>query len=465
MKNLDLTEQTVGSLSRLIKRKEVSPAEVTKESLERIEKLDGNLKAFVTVMEAQAIEAAKDAEKAIMAGKYLGPYHGIPMGVKDLFYTKGVRTTAGSKVLADFIPDYDATMVARLKAAGAVIIGKTNTHEFAFGYVTPPTLNPWDTQRIPGGSSGGSGAAVAASMCLAATGSDTGGSIRVPSAMNGIVGLKPTFGRVSKHGVIVLSWSIDHVGPMTKTVEDAALMMNIVAGFDPQDATSMDVPVPDYTEALKGGISKVRLGIPKEHFLEPLDSDVSAAFNKAVEVLKGLGATIQEVSLPYVGLSSLAAPFIVVSEASAYHERWFKTKANLYTPEVNRFIKIGNLMVAAHYIKAQRIRRLICRDFDLALKKVDALITPTLPITAPKVGENVVTVGTTKAPINAACGRNMYPLSMSGLPAISLPCGFSQGGLPIGLQIIGRPFDESGIIRIANNYEKNTDWHLRRPSL
>jgi aspartyl-tRNA(Asn)/glutamyl-tRNA(Gln) amidotransferase subunit A len=465
MKNLDLTKQTVGSLSRLIKRKEVSPVEVTKASLERIEKLDGTLKAFVTVMEPQAIQVAKDAEKAIMAGKYLGPYHGIPVGVKDLYYTKGVRTTASSKVLADFIPDYDATMVVRLKAAGAVIIGKTNTHEFAYGYITTPTRNPWDTQRIPGGSSGGSGSAVAASMCVAATGTDTGGSIRVPAAMNGIVGLKPTFGRVSKYGVIVLSWSLDHAGPLTKTVEDAALMMNIVAGFDPQDATSVNVPVPDYTKALKGGISKVRLGIPKENFLEPLDSDVSAAFNKAVEVLKGLGATIQEVSLPYVGLSSLAAVYILVSEASAYHERWFKTKANLYTPEVSGYIKLGNLMVAAHYIKAQRIRSLICKDFDLALKKVDALITPTLPITAPKVGENVVTVGTAKAPINDVCGRNMYPLSMSGLPAISLPCGFSQGGLPIGLQIIGRPFDESGIIRIANNYEKNTDWHLRRPSL
>ena len=283
--------------------------------------------------------------------------------------------------------------------------------------------------------------------------------------MNGIVGLKPTFGRVSKYGVIVLSWSLDHAGPLTKTVEDAALMMNIVAGFDPQDATSVNVPVPDYTEALNGDISKVRLGIPKEHFLEPLDSDVSAAFNKAVEVLRGLGATIHEVSLPYVSLSSLAAFYIVLSEGSAYHERWFKTKANLYTPEVNRLIKIGNLMVAAHYIKAQRIRSLICKDFELALKKVDALITPTLPITAPKVGENVVTVGTTDAPINRVLARNMYPLNMSGLPTISLPCGFSQRGLPIGLQIIGRPFDESGIIRIANNYEKNTDWHLRRPSL
>ena len=465
MKNLDLTKQTVGSLSRLIERKEVSPVEVTKASLERIEKLDGTLKAFVTVMEPQAIQVAKNAEKAIMAGNYLGPCHGIPVGVKDLYYTKGVRTTAGSKVLADFIPDYDATVVAKLKAAGAVIIGKTNTFEFAYGYTCPPTVNPWDTQRITGGSSGGSGSAVAASLCIAATGTDTGGSIRVPSAINGIVGLKPTFGRVSKYGVIVLSWSLDHAGPMTKTVEDAAFMMNIIAGFDPQDAASANVPVPDYTKALKGSIAKLRLGIPKENFLEPLDPEVSAAFNKAVEVLKKLGATIQEVSLPNAGLAARIGFYIVCSEASAYHERWFKTKADLYTPLVNRYLKWGNLTGAAHYIKAQRIRSLMCKDFDLALKKVDAIITPTLPITAPKVGEDEVSVGTTQMHYNLAFRRNMYPLTMTGLPAISLPCGFSQGSLPIGLQIIGRPFDEPGIIRIANNYEKSTDWHLRRPSL
>ena len=465
MKNVDLTKHSVGSLSALIRKKEVSPVEVTNTALERIEKLDGTLKAFVTVMELQARQAAKEAEKAVMAGKYLGPYQGIPVAVKDLYYTKGVKTTAGSKVLADFIPDYDATVVARLKAAGAVIIGKTNTHEFAYGYVTSPTRNPWDTQRIPGGSSGGSGAAVAASMCTAATGSDTGGSIRVPSSMNGIVGLKPTFGRVSKRGVIVLSWSLDHVGPMTKTVEDAALMMNVIAGFDPRDATSADVPVPDYTKALKGGISKLKLGIPKEHFLEPLDPEVSAAFGKAVATLKDLGVSVQEVSLPYASASVLAAIYILVSEASSYHERWFKTKADLYTPEVNGYIKMGNLLLASHYIKSQRIRSQVCADFDNAFKKVDALITPTLPITAPKVGENEVTVGSAKMPLNDACGRNMYPLTMAGLPAISLPCGFSNGGLPIGLQIIGRPFDEQGIIRIANNYEKNTEWHSRRPSL
>ncbi len=465
MKILDLTKQNVGSLSALIRKKEVSPVEVTNATLERIEKLDGTLKAFVTVMESQAREAAKEAEKAIMKGKYLGPYHGIPVGVKDLYYTKGVRTTAGSKVLADFIPEYDSTVVAKLKAAGAVIIGKTNTHEFAYGYVTSPTRNPWDTQRIPGGSSGGSGAAVAASMCIAAAGSDTGGSIRVPSSMNGIVGLKPTFGRVSKHGVIVLSWSLDHVGPMTKTVGDAALMMNVIAGFDPQDATSADAPIPDFSKALKGGVKNVKLGIPKEHFLEPLDPEVSTAFYKAVEVLKSLGASVQEVSLPYAGASVLAASYILVSEASSYHERWFKNKAALYTPEVNGYIKMGNLMTASHYIKSQRIRSLACADFDRAFKKVDAVITPTLPMTAPKVGENPVMVGKTKMPLNDACGRNMYPLTMTGLPAISLPCGFSNGGLPIGLQIIGPPFDEQRIIRIANNYEKNTEWHLRRPSL
>jgi len=465
MKNLDLTKQTVASLSRLIKSKEISPVEVTEASLERIAKLDGTLKAFVTVTESQAIQAAKDAEKSIMAGKYVGPYHGIPIGLKDLYYTKGIPTTASSKVLADFIPSYDATVVAKLKAAGVVILGKTNTHEFAYGYISSPTVNAWDTQRIPGGSSGGSGCAIAASMCLAATGTDTGGSIRVPSAMNGVVGLKPTFGRVSKYGVIVLAWSIDHAGPMTKTVEDAALMMNIIAGYDPKDPSSANVPVLDYARALKGGIANMRLGIPKDNFLEPLDPEVSAAFQKAVEVLKKLGARMEEVSLPNAGLAGKIGFYMVCSEASAYHERWFKTKADLYTPAVRRYLKWGNLTGAALYIKAQRIRTLISNDFDLAFKKVDAIITPTLPITAPKVGEDEVSVGTTKMPLSDACRRNMYPLTLTGLPAMSVPCGFSHANLPIGLQIIGRPFDEPRVIRIAHNYEKSTDWHLRRPAL
>lgn len=461
----ELTDQSVANLSDLIRKKVVSPVELTEAVLERIGRLDGTLKAFVTVMDEQALQAAREAEKAIMAGSCLGPWHGIPVAVKDLYYTRGIRTTAGSKVLADFIPDHDATVVARLKAAGAVVVGKTNTHEFAYGYVTSPTRNPWDTERIPGGSSGGSGAAVAASLCAAATGSDTGGSIRVPSAMNGIVGLKPTFGRVSKYGVVVLSWSLDHVGPMTRTVQDAALMMNVIAGFDPRDASSVDVPVPDYTAALNDGLSKTRLGIPREHFLEPLDPDVSAAFGKAVNTLQGLGASVQEVSLPHAGLSVLAGLYILVSEAASYHERWFAATPDLYTPEVRGFIKMGHLMPAAHYIKSQRIRRLVCQDFERALKEVDAIITPTLPITAPRAGEDEVAAGPARMPLSDACGRNMYPLTMTGLPAITVPCGFSPRGLPIGLQVIGRPFGEEGILRIAHNYEKNTDWHTRRPVL
>jgi len=460
----DLTKNSVADLADLIRTKKISPVEVTKAVLARIEKLDDGLKAFITVTAPQALQAAREAEKALMAGDYRGPLHGIPVAVKDLYHTKGVRTTAGSKVLADFVPDHDAAVVARLKAAGAVIIGKTNTHEFAYGYVTSPTRNPWDTQRIPGGSSGGSGAAVAASLCAAALGSDTGGSIRVPSAMNGIVGLKPTFGRVSKRGVIALSWSLDHVGPMTRTVEDAALMMNIMAGFDPRDATSADVPVPDYTRALTTGIAKMRVGIPREHFLDTLDPEVSAAFNAAVKTLENFGAIVQEVSLPHAGLSVPAALYILVSEASVYHERWFRTKAELYTPEVAGFIKMGSLMSAAHYIKSQRIRSLVCKDFANAFSRVDALVTPTLPMTAPKADQQEVALGAVRLPLNDACGRNMFPLTMTGLPAITVPCGFSREGLPIGLQVIGRAFDEEGILRIAHAFEKNTDWHLRRPA-
>ena len=313
--------------------------------------------------------------------------------------------------------------------------------------------------------SGGSAAAVAASMCLAANGTDTGGSIRVPSAMNGIVGLKPTFGRVSKHGVVTLSWSLDHAGPITKTVEDAALMMNIIAGHDANDPSSVNISVPDYTKALREEIAGKKLGIPRENFLDPLDPDVADAFKKAVEVLKGLGAIVEEVSLPHVGLSSLVEYHILFCEASSYHERWLKTKAHLYTPRVAGLLKMGTVFPASHYIKAQRLRRIISDDFDAALRQVDALITPTLPITAPQVDEDEVSIGTGKMNLSHLCSRNMFPINLSGLPAITVPCGFSQGGLPVGLQIVGRPFDEEGIIGIANNYEINTDWHLRRPLL
>jgi aspartyl-tRNA(Asn)/glutamyl-tRNA(Gln) amidotransferase subunit A len=465
MKDLDLTRQSVASLASLIRNKAVSPVEVTEAALSRIAAVDGKLNAFATVMADQARVAAKSAEKAILAGGYLGPFHGIPIGIKDIFHTRGVRTSAGSRVLANFVPDDDATLVARLKAAGAVIVGKTQTHEFAYGYVTPTTRNPWDTRRIPGGSSGGSGAAVASSMCAAATGSDTGGSIRVPAAMNGVVGLKPTFGRVSKRGVIVLSWSLDHVGPITRTVEDAALMMNVISGFDPQDPASADMPVPDFTAALKKNIAGVKLGIPAEHFLEPLDPEVAGAFHQAVGVLKAAGAEIQEVSLPHAGASVLAALYILISEAASYHERWFAAHADLYTPEVQGYIRMGRLLTAAHYIKAQRVRALVARDFDHAFEKVDALVTPTLPITAPLAGDPEVSAGKARMQLTEACGRNMYPLTMTGLPAISVPCGFSQAGLPIGLQIIGRPFDEAGILRIADHFQGITDWHARRPPI
>ena len=463
MKGLDLTRETVSSLSALVRKKEISPVELTRATLERIASLDGALQAFVTVMESQAIESAREAEQAVMAGRYLGPFHGIPVAVKDLYYTKGVPTMAGSRVLSGFIPEYDATAVTRLKSAGAVIVGKTNTHEFAFGYVTSPTRNPWDLSRIPGGSSGGSGAAVAASLCFAATGTDTGGSIRVPAAMNGIVGLKPTFGRVSKYGVVTLSWTLDHAGPMTRSVRDAALMMNILAGHDPLDASSADVPVPDFTQSLDGALSGLRLGIPREHFIDPLDPEVSKAYRDSIDVLKRLGAEVREVSLPNAGLAPLAAVQILLAEASAYHEKWHPSKSHLYTPEVDGFLKMGKLIPATQYIKAQRIRTLVCNDFDAAFREVDALAVPALPITAPVAGETEVAAGPVRAGIGDLCGRNMFPLTMAGLPAITVPCGFSGAGLPIGLQIIGRAFDESKILQIAHQYETSTEWHLRRP--
>lgn len=463
---------TIGELSKLIKKKEVSPVEVTTSFLERINQLDGQINAYITVLEDEARQSSQEAERAILSGNYLGPLHGVPIAVKDLFLTKGIRTTAGSKILADFFPKEDATVIQRLKEAGAVIIGKTNLHEFAYGSTTDnphygPTRNPWDMERIPGGSSGGSAAAVVASLCSGSLGSDTGGSIREPAALCGIVGIKPTYGRVSRFGVIPLAWSLDHAGPITKDVEDSALILNAIAGRDPRDSASSDVPVPDYTRALGGEVKGLRLGIPKEYFFEEIDDEIGEHVKKAISVLQTLGVAAEEVSLPYVKYSRTLLWILVGAEASSYHEPFFRTRIEEYGRDVRANLEVAQFMLASHYLKAQRVRNILRENLLEVLKKVDVIVCPTTPVPAPKIGERdfKIRMGDRETTVTGGLGRLTCPFNLSGLPAISLPCGFTSLGLPIGLQIAGRPFDEETVLKVARAYEMNTDWHQRRPSV
>ena len=459
MSDPKLPLDTIAALAPRIRKKEVSPVEVTNAVLDRITAVDGRVKAFVTVTPDEARNAAKAAELAILAGNYLGPLHGIPVGVKDLYYTKGIKTTASSKILADFVPDYDATVVERLKRAGAVIVGKTNTHEFAYSVFSPPTRNPWDLSRIPGGSSGGSGAAVAASLCFGATGTDTGGSIRIPSALCGIVGLKPTYGRVSKHGVIPLSWTTDHAGPMAKSVTDVAFMLTAIAGPDPQDPSTADAPVPDYARALTGDVKGLRIGLPREYFFAGVDPEVETAVRSAIKHLQDQGAAVEEISLAQIRHIHGVHVAIVLTEAATFHEQWLRTRAADYGPEVRFGLEWGKLFMGMDYVQAQRVRELIRQDFATALRRVDVIAAPTVPAVAPKVGESTVPIKGSPEDILATMIRLTKPSNHTGLPAISVPCGFTAAGLPVGLQLIGRPFDEATVLRVAHVYESTTPWH------
>jgi aspartyl-tRNA(Asn)/glutamyl-tRNA(Gln) amidotransferase subunit A len=462
MSDARLPFETITSLAPRLRKKEISPVELTDAVLDRVAAVDGKVKAYITVMHDEARAAAKAAESAIVAGNYLGPLHGIPVAVKDLYYTRGVKTTAGSKILASFVPDYDAAVVERLKHAGAIIIGKANTHEFAMNTWTPPTRNPWDLDRIPGGSSGGSGAALATGECIAATGTDTGGSIRIPASFCGVVGLKPTFGRVSRHGVIPLAWTADHAGPMTKTVEDAAAMLRVMAGYDPRDPATIDVPVPNYTRAVGRDIKGLRVGLPTNYFFDGLDKEVDETVRKAIKALEGLGASVNDVSFPRISSLPIVHACIVLTEAATYHEKWLRTRSDDYAPDVRVPLEWGKLFMGIDYVQAQRGRELIRQDFANVLSQVDVIAAPTVPIAAPKVGEDPVTIGTAKELVISATIRLNRPSNHTGLPAISVPCGFTTGGLPVGLQLIGRAFDEATLFRVAHAYEATSPWRQKR---
>ena len=470
MDSLELCFKSAGELSKLVASKEVSPVEIIDAHLERIDATEGVLNSFITLLPEQAREAARRAEAQVQRGNYLGPLHGIPVGLKDLFNTAGVRTTSGSRIFDTFVPEQDCTVAARFQQAGAILLGKLNMHQFAYG----PTgenpdyghmHNPWDPELVSGGSSGGSGSATAAGQCTITMGSDTGGSVRIPAALCGIVGLKPTYGRVSRHGLTPLSWSLDHPGPMVRTVEDAALTMNAIAGYDPGDVASAREDVPDYTESLTGDVRGLRIGVPTEYFEAPLDPEVAKVVRDALEVLEGLGASVTPVSFPMFELSQAISGAILMSEAAAYHRDLLAKEGHNLYPPVRLRLEGGLFVSAADYLKAQQGRAIFDREVRKLLEQVDLLAGPTEPVTAPtllapEVQAGEITVGTT-----AALTQYTRPYNITGSPAISVPCGFSASGLPIGLQLAGRAFDESTVLRAAHAYEQATQWRNRRPPI
>jgi aspartyl-tRNA(Asn)/glutamyl-tRNA(Gln) amidotransferase subunit A len=456
----DLSYSEIATLAPLLARREVSPVEVARACLDRIAAHDGSINAFITVLEESALREAEQAEREIGAGNYRGPLHGIPIAHKDLYDTRGIRTTAGSKILSDFVPDQDATAVDQLRAAGSVLLGKLNMHEFAAGGTNEnphygAAHNPWDVQRIPGGSSGGSAAALASGMCLGATGSDTAGSIRIPSHYCGTSGIKPTYGRVSAYGVVPLSWSLDHCGPMTRSARDAALMLQAMAGYDPRDPASIDQPVPDFSAELEFGVRGLRVGLPTTHFNEHLEPDVERAWRAAIDVLVEQGAKPVDVAFEAVRQADTIGPIILRNDMFAFHAEWFAERPDDYGPATRARLDSVQNQPAIDYIRAQRARNDIRAEFRQAFERVDVLITPTMPATAPLIGAEFPTVST----------RFTYPFNLTGLPVLEIPCGFDSQGLPIGMQIAADAWQEARAFQVGHAYQRATDWHRRRPRI
>jgi len=482
----DIHQLTISQAHRLLKERKTSSVELTKASLKHLHEVEDKVRACVTISEDAALRQAEEADEAISTGT-TNPLTGIPALIKDNMCTEGIKTTCSSRILEDFVPPYDATVIERLKAHKAVILGKTNMDEFAMGSSTEhsaffPTRNPWDLDCVPGGSSGGSCVAVAADAAVYALGSDTGGSIRQPAGFCSVVGLKPTYGRVSRFGLVAFASSLDQIGPITKTVADSALVMNVIAGHDPRDSTSVPNPVPDYTEALIPDLKNVRIGIPQEYFVEGIQDEVRISVQAAIKKLGELGAKIDwEASLPHTKYALAAYYIVAPSEASANLARYDgvkygfsyqdtsnmwqameKTKQYGFGDEVKRRIMLGTYALSAgyydaYYLKAQKVRTLIRWEFDQAFEKYDALVTPTSPTLPFKIGEKVD--DPMQMYLSDVC---TLPINIAGVPAISIPAGFANG-LPIGMQIIGKPFDEETVLHIAFAYEQATDWHNRKP--
>ena len=459
MPSNEILSLDVAGLAEHLRNKKISPVEVTKAYLDRIARIDEKIHSYITVTHDQAVAAAKKAEGEITSGNWRGTFHGVPVGLKDLLYTKGVLTTGGSKILGDYRPDYDATVWERLQSQGAVMLGKLNLHEFAYGITSSNPhwgvcRNPYALDRIPGGSSGGSAAAIVAMTAPATIGTDTGGSIRIPASLCGCVGLKPTWSRVSRHGVVPLAYTMDHVGPITRTVRDAALMLNVIAGHDPNDSTSSHETVPDYTATLSSGVKGIRVGVIRE-LMNALSNDVSKAFQAAMKQLTTLGATVDEVSIPSLPMASVVNTIVTFTEALEYHEEWMRTRPNDYGEDVRRLLESGMAITGVAYVRAQRARAKILADALAAMEHHDVLAAPGSAITAPKIGETRIVVGSTEQRVDVVNEilRFTAPFDCTGQPALAMPIGLGSDGLPLSMQIIGRPFDEPAVIRVAAAYE------------
>jgi len=463
MGKAELCFMSISEASGLIAGGELSPVELVQAHLDRISHTEPRLNSFITLLEEQSLESARAAEREIQKSGARGPLHGVPVALKDLYYTKGVRTTVGSQILRDFVPDYDAAVVERFSDAGAVLLGKLQMHEFAFGATSEnlhygPAHNPWDTERVTGGSSGGSGSSVAAGQAMATLGSDTGGSVRIPSALCGIVGLKPTYGLVSRYGVYPLCWSLDTVGPMTRSVRDAALVMNAIAGPDARDPSSSDRAPEDFASRLGRPIDGLRIGIPQEHYFDLVDAEVADAVMAAARVLEGQGAVVEQVSIPMLGNVAAISNTIMLSEAAEVHLEHLRDRGDQFDPEVRDRLEPGATIPAVQYVRAQRARSAYCEQVDRAMATVDVLLAPTCPVGAPKIGEPTITVAGRTEPKGPTLSRLTRPWNLYGGPAISVPCGLTSERLPIGLQLAGRPFEDALLLQIANAYEQASGW-------
>ncbi len=456
-------------LSRMIESREISSVEATEAYLERIDKVDGKLNSYITVCRDEALAGARQAEEEIAAGGHRGPMHGIPVAVKDQFYTRGIRTTGGSTILKDFVPDEDATIIANLKKAGAVLLGKLNMSEYAMGdafhhpYGRP--RNPWDLSRNPGTSSSGSGAATAAFLCATSLGEDTGGSIRGPAAFCGLVGIRPSWGRVSRHGVLGASWSMDIAGPISRTVSDCAMTLGAIAGYDPQDPYTWKTPVPDYTAGLDGDIRSFKVGIVRERvYTDAVDPEVRQSVEQAIALLGELGAKVEDVSIPLIEHSAVISSTIIMVDAQGPHRQGMEENLDQYDHNNRVRLLTGSIVPSRAHQKATRLREALRRQVMDALKQVDVLVMPTSSIPASLIPAKAG-ISSKQEVLEGYSGRRSFtaPFNLANVPALSVNCGFTSGSLPVGLQIAGRPFEEATLFRVAHAYEQATDWHKRRP--
>jgi aspartyl-tRNA(Asn)/glutamyl-tRNA(Gln) amidotransferase subunit A len=456
--------RSLAQAAEAVRKGAVSPVELTRACLDRIGRVDPVIHAFVSVDAEGALRAAQTAERDIRGRRYRGPLHGIPIALKDNYDTPGVPTRNGSQVFADRMPTQDATCWTRLREAGAILLGKTTMSEAAWGVDFPPCRNPWDVRRNPGLSSGGSGAAVAAGLCFMAMGSDTGGSIRIPAGLSGVVGLKATYGRVSRAGVMPHTWSLDHAGPLTRRVEDAALVLGVIAGHDSRDPASAEAAVGDYLEGLGRGVRGMRIGVPREHFWDRTEAAIEPVVRQALRDLEGAGARLQGVSIPHMAGALGAILVTEMASVTAWHDRYLRQpdRRARYTPEVRFLMDAGKFVFATDFLKAQRLRRVLMEEVRAAFQGVDVLAMPTLPLGAWDVSQSHVQIAGQPEHVLHACWRFTYPWNLTGLPALSVPCGFDDGR-PVGLQLVSRPFDEATALRVGHAYQEATRWHDMRP--